>query len=348
MLIENNTSTSQPNRLDGMAAIHVVRTPPKPSVVYDTYWKFAAERQNVYFRRLGDTEGPWTDDPILSEFKFTNPYRAADRTSQYLIQKVIYASNTDLRNTVFRILLFKIFNKVETWKLLESRVENLDISTFDVTTFDQVLEHARQNKTSIYSAAYIMPSGAATNRLARKHQMHLRLLADILADGLPEKLAGARTMQEAYNLLLALPSIGPFLAYQFVTDLNYSDHFAYSEMEFVMPGPGAKDGIKKAFVSPGDYSDADIIRWVTERQEEEIRKRDLDFRTLWGRPLQLIDCQNLFCECDKYARVAHPEVSGFSGRSKIKQRFAPAAAEPLRPWFPPKWKLNTNIPCATL
>ena len=30
----------------------------------------------------------------------------------------------------------------------------------------------------------------------------------------------------------------------------------------------------------------------------------VEFRDLWGRPLQLIGCQNLFCEVDKYARVA--------------------------------------------
>jgi hypothetical protein len=29
--------------------------------------------------------------------------------------------------------------------------------------------------------------------------------------------------------------------------------------------------------------------------------------TLFGRRLHSIDCQNLFCEVDKYARVAHPQ-----------------------------------------
>jgi hypothetical protein len=58
--------------------------------------------------------------------------------------------------------------------------------------------------------------------------------------------------------------------------------------------------------------------------------------------LQLVDCQNLFCEVDKYARVAHPQVSGLSGRTRIKQRFRPAP-EPLRAWFPPKWGLNPRV-----
>jgi len=60
---------------------------------------------------------------------------------------------------------------------------------------------------------------------------------------------------------------------------------------------------------------------------------------LRGRPLQLIDCQNLFCEVDKYARVAHPQITGRSGRTRIKQLFAPVV-DPVPAWFPPKWGLN--------
>jgi hypothetical protein len=39
--------------------------PLKPTVVYDTYWRFAAERQRIFFRRLQKMSPPWTDDPVL-------------------------------------------------------------------------------------------------------------------------------------------------------------------------------------------------------------------------------------------------------------------------------------------
>ena len=82
---------------------------------------------------------------------------------------------------------------------------------------------------------------------------------------------------------------------------------------------------------------------MAESQEEEFRRLGLDFPSLWGRPLQLIDCQNLFCETDKYARIAHPEVSGKSGRTRIKQHFRPIA-RPITYWYPPKWGINDRIP----
>jgi hypothetical protein len=320
----------------------VRRAEPVPTSVFDTYWKFAAARQAIYLKRVHGDAQPWTNDPVLSLYKFTNAYRATDRVSQFLIRRVIYGGSFDIRDTIFRILLFKFFNKVETWLLLEAAVGEITAAQFSFAESEDALEKARIAGRSIYSAAYIMPSGPASVRQPRKHCMHLQLLAQVMNSGSVNRLAEASSMAELYELLRQLPSIGPFLAYQFAIDLNYSDHFAFSEMEFVVPGPGARDGLRKCFSSFGDYSETDVIRWVTDRQVREFSTRDLDFSSLWGRPLQLIDCQNLFCEVDKYARVVHPDVSGHSGRTRIKQKFSMLGDLP-RPWFPPKWQINERI-----
>ena len=58
-------------------------------------------------------------------------------------------------------------------------------------------------------------------------------------------------MQEAFDLIRAYPTIGDFLAYQYVTDVNYSTVTDFTEMEFVVPGPGAIDGIRKCFIGHG-------------------------------------------------------------------------------------------------
>src|SRR5436309_114238 len=91
----------------------------KTTVVYDTYWRFAAERQRIFFRRLKGVVPPWTADPILLRHKFTNAYRASDRVSQYLIRHVIYEGDQSPEEIFFRTLLFKFFNKIETWELLK-------------------------------------------------------------------------------------------------------------------------------------------------------------------------------------------------------------------------------------
>jgi hypothetical protein len=308
--------------------------------VYDTYWRFAALRQDIFHRRVRGQGQPWTDDPVLLEYRFTNAYRASDRVSQYLIREVIYASDQDPEEVVFRVLLFKFFNKVATWELLQRTFGQLTLANFSIDDYDRTLSDAFCRGQRIYSAAYIMP--AAMPGVARKHRTHLLLLKQMIDDRLAERLASCRTMRDGYELLLSYRGIGGFLAYQLITDLNYADVLNFSEMEFVVPGPGAASGMAKCFSDIGDYSPSEVIRLVTESQQAEFEARGLSFQDLWGRPLQLIDCQNLFCEVDKYSRVVHPEVEGIGGRSRIKQKFT-ASPEPLRVWFPPKWKLNARL-----
>src|SRR3546814_5759951 len=95
--------------------------PAKTTDVYDSYWRFAAERQRIFYRRALGSPWPWTDNPVMAVFKFTNAYRASDRVSQYLIRHVIYRGDlpASIDEVVFRILLFKLFNKIETWEKLE-------------------------------------------------------------------------------------------------------------------------------------------------------------------------------------------------------------------------------------
>lgn len=312
---------------------------PQCSPVMDTYWRFATERQKIFFARLRGEAPPWTSDLILRKHKFTNAYRASDRVSQYLIRNVIYDTTADPEDIVIRTLLFKLFNKLETWELLRREIGVISAREFSVRRFASVLNSALERGDRIYSAAYIMPNGRGEKR---KHDFHLSLIQQMLTDRLPAMVGACRQLRNVFDLLLAYPSIGPFLAFQFTIDLNYSPVINFSEMDFVVPGPGARDGMRKCFTSFGDYSEPDLIRFVTDQQETSFERLGLDFQDLWGRPLHLIDCQNLFCEVDKYARVAHPEHSGITGRTRIKQIFR-ANPEAVLYWYPPKWGINDRV-----
>jgi hypothetical protein len=149
-------------------------------------------------------------------------------------------------------------------------------------------------------------------------------------------------MRRAFDVLRDFPGIGDFLAYQYLIDLNYGNFINFGEMEFVVPGPGARDGIRKCFGPASDGIEAEIIRYMADHQEEQFERLRLQFPGLWGRRLQLIDCQNLFCEVDKYARVVHPTISGLSGRTRIKQSYR-ADIAPVPAWFPPKWGINSDV-----
>jgi len=308
------------------------------TAVFDTFWRFAFERQEVFFKRLAGLPPPWTNDPVLCGYRFTNVYRASDRVSQYLIRRVIYDGEQSDEEVFFRILLFKLFNRVQTWEVLQTAVGPISWRAFHLEQYNAALEETLRRGERIYSAAYIMPCPPFGAR--RKHTNHLILLARMMEDRVPLRLASARSLRDVYTLLRSYPSIGDFLAFQFAIDLNYSGLIDFPEMEFVVPGPGARSGVRKAFSDTAGLSEEEVIRAVAEAASREFERRGLAFRSLWGRPIQLIDCQNLFCEVDKYARVVHPEIAG-NGRTRIKRRFtASAIASPQ--WYPPKWRLSSS------
>jgi hypothetical protein len=313
-----------------------------PTVVFDTYWRFAAERLAIFYRRYSDPGGPWTSDPILKAYRFTNAYRAADRVSQYLIREV--QARTDRPQTpgeiFFRTILFKIFNRIDTWEALEEELGPLEWRGIDPAKLDRALEDLRLRAQKIYSAAYIMPSPALG--YARKHSNHIALLVQMMEDRIPERVQQAPSLRSVNDLLLRYPGIGPFLAFQYTIDLNYSSIMDFEEAEFVVAGPGALDGISKCFADTGGLSAEDIIYWMTDRQDTEFKRLGLTFPGLFGRRLQPIDCQNLFCEISKYSRVAHPEISGVANRTRIKQSYQPSSRPTPRPQFPDRWALRVD------
>jgi hypothetical protein len=262
--------------------------------------------------------------------------------SQYLIRHVIYHGEQTPDEILFRILIFKTFNRISTWELLERSLGAVRYATYDYKAYDRVLSAALAKGDRIYSAAYIMTSGRSSFGHSRKHRNHLRLIELMMKDEVAARITDAGRMQDVFDLLRGYPTIGDFLAYQYTIDINYSTLTNFSEMEFVVPGPGALDGISKCFADLGGLNEVNVIKWMADRQEQEFERLGLFFESLWGRRLQLIDCQNLFCEVDKYARVAHPAVKGRSQRQRIKRKYSPEASG-IQYWFPPKWGLNEQL-----
>ncbi len=193
--------------------LHIPLSPAKTTEVYDSFWKFAALRQEAFFNRFKGNPFPWTDDPIINRYKFTNVYRASDRVSQYLIKNVIYKNDLpdSPKEILFRILLFKLFNKIETWELLKSKIGYLTFENYNFKQYDDVLSSAIANGT-IYSAAYIMPSGKSFFGYLRKHSNHLKLIELIIKNDTHEQLIAAKTMQQAFEITKTVPpGLGDFL-----------------------------------------------------------------------------------------------------------------------------------------
>lgn len=313
----------------------------KRQEVFDLYWYFACERQNIFWKKINGDQAPWTHDKILQEYKFCNSYRVNDRVSQYLLKNVIYnGNNYNYEDMLFRIILFKLFNKESTWELLSKNFGDILLKNFNTKKYSIVLENAISNGTKIYNDAYISCANKAFG-YDRKHDNHLALLDKMFnIDKMQDKIIKCNTMQDAFNIIKGYPLIGNFMAYQLVTDINYSAFVNWKENEFTVAGPGSLRGIKKCFIDKGTMTNEDIIKYMYMHQDEEFKRLNLNFKRIGNRPLQLIDCQNIFCELDKYCRQALPDLK--SNRTKIKKHYVPKK-DKIEYIYPPKWEISRTI-----
>lgn len=311
---------------------------PVSSQVFESYWRFAAERQRVWGRRLRGQKEQLTDDPVIANYRFTNTYRVLDRVSQYLLRNVVFDEAHSNEDMLLRLLFFKVFNRIETWEQVTAEYGPISVDTFDIGGLDRVLSSIRQRGGRIYSNAYIMPP--IRNIDGPKHLGHLHWLQRTLDDGLAGSVASRSSLAEVYRLLLAYDGFGPFLAYQLAIDIAYTPLTRATEDDFMVAGPGAVDGVAKCFPTSSRREAERIIYAVCAEQSLWFDRFEVDFPSLFGRDLRPIDCQNLFCEISKYARVAHPTITGPAGRTRIKQAYKrnPAGMPPV--FLPPKWGLQ--------
>ena len=197
--------------------------------VYDAFWRFAAERQSVMYRRIQGFPHPWTIDPIIGEYKFTNPYRAADRVSQYLIRDVMHLggqaaySDPNMQDlftpdeVFFRTIIFKMFNRIDTWQWLNVDVVGPTITSYDlyIGHCNHVLKRLVDNGVPVYTSAYMTPSPPQSMGGKQKYEAHLDILQQMLAESVPDRIQQCASMAGAYAILRTYPMIGDFLAYQF-------------------------------------------------------------------------------------------------------------------------------------
>ncbi|MFZ5685711.1 MAG: nucleotide kinase domain-containing protein [Pseudomonadota bacterium] len=311
--------------------------------MYELYWTFAARRQAAFEKRLAGEPAPWSDDPILQTYKFCNVFRATDRVSQYMIRNVAYAADAgEFQDRLFQIVAFRTFSNIATWESLRCQFgEAPKLVHLRSPRFEAALDRAKTDNGGLYTGAFILCASKAFG-FDEKHRNHVALFKHMFFEqDLAARIRGANSLEAVVGLLQGFPLMGPFMAYQTAIDLNYSDILDFSENDYTQAGPGALRGLKKAFLTLGDFKPSEAIQWMVDRQADEFARLGLPFRGLFGRWLHAIDCQGLFCELDKYCREAAPHLA--SNRSRIKARFSPSP-DPMPLYLPPKWGLPPDLP----
>lgn len=197
-----STASSRPTH------VRIGATKLKVTPVLDELYHWIVARHEMYLARVrGRPADEWTDDLILRRHRFTNVFRELDRVTQYEIRHVINGhpipstDNEDaIREAVFRVLIFKIFNRPSTWELLnESDVGPVSWKTFDFDKYKKVLDRAYAKGAVLYNSAYqILPPMEFKDYedCPTTSSKHLKLVALMMEEGLADDLMASNTIEE--------------------------------------------------------------------------------------------------------------------------------------------------------
>ena len=82
----------------------------------ETFWKMIQERHLIYKRKeIEQLPPPWTNDPILLNYKFTNIFRFLDRGTRIVTEHILDHEDYEDSSIIFNVILYRLFNKIETF-----------------------------------------------------------------------------------------------------------------------------------------------------------------------------------------------------------------------------------------
>ncbi|KAI0073262.1 hypothetical protein K474DRAFT_1666813 [Panus rudis PR-1116 ss-1] len=306
------------------------------SPIFDTFFWFVAERHRIHQLRVAGKPRPWTEDTILAEHPFTNVFRVYDRVTQYILQNVIGKGSRDLYESCFRVLLFRTFNRIETWEYLEEQLGDLTWRDFDVRQYEKVLSKV---DGALYGPVYIIP--APGFGWPKNYSNHLRLIQMMMQEDIPKALKRFQYLKDAHGYICMYPGVGDFTGFQYILDLNMLPHFDWSENEWAALGPGSTSCLVKMFGKAVHGHEDAAMRYLRDTQLSHFTRLGIHPDQIprlcgsRGAGLSIVDIEHALCECDKYSRGAFPEIRG--RRTSLHRKWVPDET-PVTADLPSKWR----------
>lgn len=265
---------------------------------------FTWEREVIRIVKERGGETPYTKDPVLRDYKFTNIRRRDDRVTRWVLTNMIQPDE-HRRDLWFQLLIARLINWPVTLRhLIYERVLPVAPADFIPERFSAVIEELRPKVDKIYSGAYMVyptkkdPAGRKSLAVAR----HIIAPAARLNDAIIQELDYERPkIENIINIMTASFGVSTFMAGQVAADLTYSPkHLGPAEdlYTYAPIGPGSSKGLNYALGRglTSSWKPEEFNRELIKIREAIVNELDID-------DLTLHDVQNIMCEYSKYART---------------------------------------------
>lgn len=289
------------------------------------FFKFAVERHTIYLRRQDGHPWPWTNDKILQEYRFTNVFRELDKTTAWFREHVRNPLAND-DNVLMATILFRWFNRISTGDALFVRPYPF---MKDFTAWEWFLECSRDRfeneilrDTLLYyypdgpyiTGAYVISSPTGMTKLdgvlwsiaqcwAARNKLHASI--------------NGKTLEDAWKALVAMPRMGPFMAYEVITDLRWTHLLCNAPdiLTWANPGPGCRRGLSRLLGLDKDALASGKQAYILGEMKKLLAAahNPTFWPSEWPR-WEMRDVEHTLCEFDKYERLR-------LGEGQVRQKY---------------------------
>lgn len=254
---------------------------------------FVLDRYRIHKRKdVQKQPAPWTKNPILQEYKFTNVRREHDRQTKYLLDNITHNLNLTLEDKIVNTFLFRAWNNWSTladfgFPYTAQALYNPEFKNRIRRKYDNL--KAKDPDRLWYNNAYNQGgtkcawkfADADLRAVPYKFGDEKAMGDDKYPDYEPEiplrplhigvwlgrghivdKLLKAKDQQECLEIIKSLRGFADFLAYQVFVDLTYIPEFPFSENEFTVAGPGCKKGLDYIFKDRDGMTYEECLFWL--------------------------------------------------------------------------------------
>lgn len=312
---------------------------------------FIQERYKIHIKKdVLKQPSPYTKDPVLGVYRFTNVRREHDRQSMHLIREVSLNKNLTLEEKIINTFLFRAWNNFDTFKAFGGpwRMQELLSPSLKESVRPLYLKLLQEDPTrkwwsSAYNQggtkhAWKFPAGDGYERAYKEEKAKkfpdwesdiplrvFHIIPWLISSETPRRLIEAANQKEAFKIIKGIRGFADFLAYQIFVDLTYIREFPFSENEFTIAGPGCKKGLDYIFDDFDGMTYEEALFWL----RDEINNNRLFQRNslMWNpdglfkhlpkydRCLSVMSLENCHCEISKYIRT----LEG-TGRPRVRYK----------------------------
>ena len=286
----------------------------------DEFFAFARERHQIYLDRAAGKPEPWTDDPILGTYRFTNVFRELDRTTVWFRENVRdRLSELSPYKQVLGTILFRTLNRISSGEILFTKGhictnvpsgwsylhDSSNVLRIGVSDMEDELRGALPSGPWV-TGAFIVKTPDGMDKLAGAlwivEQARQRLPATLAAWDTLEP--SQRSLERLHGLLSAYPYLGGFTTYEIVSDLRWMPILSEAPdiMTWAHAGPGAKRGINRILGRDKDAPLTQAKALMVMQDLVEAAQYVENWPHVWHK-WEMREVEHTLCEWDKYERV---------------------------------------------